>query len=192
MSLKFLPGAVPAAELNPLGRYRSQVRARMERGGTDAELLVLEPLLREFGTARVAAALSDLLRRSQGGDSAVRPWADVEAASRGGDQRATHSRSPDRATGGPGGGGSAHRGARGAWSRVFIGAGNRDSVRVGDLVGAITGETGIAGAQIGKIEIRGSFSLVEIDSQVVDQVVTKLNGTAIRGREVAVKLDRGG
>jgi ATP-dependent RNA helicase DeaD len=75
---------------------------------------------------------------------------------------------------------------------VFIGAGNRDSVRVGDLVGAITGETGIAGAQIGKIEIRGGFSLVEIDSQVVDRVVTKLNGTTIRGREVTVKLDRGG
>lgn len=191
MALRFLPGAVPAAELSPLGRYRAQVRARIERGGTDAELLVLEPLVREFGTARVAAALSDLLRRSQSGDSGVRPWADVEAASRGGEQRATHSRAPDRAAGGPSGG-SAHRGARGSWSRVFIGAGNRDSVRVGDLVGAITGETGIAGAQIGKIEIRGSFSLVEIDSQVVDQVVMKLNGTAIRGREVAVKLDRGG
>jgi len=75
---------------------------------------------------------------------------------------------------------------------VFIGAGNRDSVRVGDLVGAITGETGIAGAQIGKIEIRGSFSLVEIESQVVDQVIEKLNGTAIRGREVTVKHDRSG
>ena len=35
---------------------------------------------------------------------------------------------------------------------MFIGAGNRDSVKVGDLVGAITGETGIAGGQIGKIE----------------------------------------
>jgi ATP-dependent RNA helicase DeaD len=191
MSLKFLPGAVPAAELNPMGRYRSVVRARIERGGTDAELLVLEPLVREFGTARVVAALSDLLRRSQGADAAVRPWADVEAASRGGEQTASHSRAPER-TARDSAGVSAHRGARGAWSRVFIGAGNRDAVKVGDLVGAITGETGIPGGQIGKIEIRGSFSLVEIDSQVVDQVIMKLNGTAIRGREVNVKLDRGG
>ncbi len=74
---------------------------------------------------------------------------------------------------------------------MFIGAGNRDSVKVGDLVGAITGETGIVGGQIGKIEIRGSFSLVEIDSQVVDRVIEKLNGTSIRGREVTVKHDRG-
>jgi len=190
VSLQILPGALPAAELNPLSRYRSLVRARVERGGTDAELLVLEPLLEEFGTARVAAALSDLLRRSGAGDSDVRPWADVEAASRGREQtRVARPQSSERSSGTAGG--SGHRGARGAWSRVFIGAGNRDSVKVGDLVGAITGETGIAGAQIGKIEIRGSFSLVEIESQVVDQVIQKLNGSAIRGREVTVKLDRG-
>lgn len=185
-SLRFLPGSVPATELNPLGRYRSLVRARVERGGTDAELLVLQPLVKEFGTTRVAAALSDLLRRAGGGDAAVRPWADVEAASRGGEQPRPPERGA-RATGG----GTEHRGTRGSWSRVFIGAGSRDSVRVGDLVGAITGETGIAGAQIGKIEIRGSFSLVEIDSQVVDRVIEKLNGTPIRGREVSVKHDRG-
>jgi ATP-dependent RNA helicase DeaD len=64
-------------------------------------------------------------------------------------------------------------------------------VRAADLVGAITGETGIAGAQIGKIEIRGSFSLVEVDSQVVDDVIRKLDGTGIRGRAVTVKRDRG-
>ncbi|MBT8477771.1 MAG: DbpA RNA binding domain-containing protein [Gemmatimonadetes bacterium] len=190
-TLRFLPGSLPATELNPLGRYRSLVRARVERGGTDAELLVLQPLVHEFGTARVAAALSDLLRRSEATDGLVRPWADVEAASRGGDRHRS-SRAPDERSGGASSGsGSAHRGARGAWSRVFIGAGNRDSVRVGDLVGAITGETGIAGGQIGKIEIRGSFSLVEIDSQVVDQVIDRLNGTPIRGREVTVKHDRG-
>ena len=54
-------------------------------------------------------------------------------------------------------------------------------MRAGDLVGAIAGETGIAGGQIGKIEIRAQFSLVEIDSQVVDQVIRKLNGATIRG-----------
>lgn len=182
-TLRYAPGRVPTTELDLLGRYRSIVRARIERGGTDAELLVLHPLVQEFGTARVAAALSDLLRRSGGGDSMVRPWPDVEAASRGAEKPSRGAETPPAS--------GTHRGARGAWSRVFIGAGNRDSVRVGDLVGAITGETGIAGAQIGKIEIRGSFSLVEIDSQVVDRVIEKLNGTAIRGREVTVKHDRG-
>ncbi len=194
--LEFLPGLLPTTELDPLGRYRSLVRARIEKGGTDAELLVLEPLVREFGTARVAAAVSDLFRRAGGSDTVVRPWADVEAASRGVDRgqtgrTGTADRSTARAQKEEPGAEGTHRGARGAWTRVFIGAGNRDSVRVGDLVGAITGETGIAGGQIGKIEIRGSFSLVEIDSQVVDQVVGRLNGTAIKGRQVTVKQDRG-
>jgi ATP-dependent RNA helicase DeaD len=187
--LRFLPGPYPGAELSPLDRYRALLRARIEKGGMDAELLVIDPLVREFGTTRVAAALSDLYRRTSDGTSEPRPWADVEAASRRGEDRGgPRSRSAGRS--GEGESDRAHRGARAAWSRIFIGAGNRDSVRAGDLVGAITGETGIAGAQIGKIDIKGNFSLVEIDSQVVDRVIEKLNGTAIRGREVVVKRDR--
>jgi ATP-dependent RNA helicase DeaD len=185
-----MPGPYPGAELSPLDRYRALLRARIEKGGMDAELLVIDPLVREFGTTRVAAALSDLYRRASEGSSEPRPWADVEAASRrsedrGGPRSRSTGRSGDREED------RAHRGTRSAWSRIFIGAGDRDSVRAGDLVGAITGETGIAGAQIGKIDIKSSFSLVEIDSQVVDRVIETLNGTAIRGREVVVKPDRG-
>lgn len=188
--LRFVPGPYPGAELSPLDRYRALLRARIEKGGMDAELLVIDPLVREFGTTRVAAALSDLYRRTSAGSSEPRPWADVEAASRRSEDRGGP-RSRSTARGGDGEDDRAHRGTRSAWSRIFIGAGDRDSVRAGDLVGAITGETGIAGAQIGKIEIRSSFSLVEIDSQVVDRVIETLNGTAIRGREVVVKPDRG-
>ncbi|HEM46964.1 MAG TPA: hypothetical protein ENO23_07955, partial [Alphaproteobacteria bacterium] len=54
----------------------------------------------------------------------------------------------------------------------------------------ITGETGIAGAQIGKIEIMGNFSLVDVDSQVADAVMRKLDGVQIRGRTVPVRRDR--
>ncbi|MDH3297956.1 MAG: DbpA RNA binding domain-containing protein, partial [Gemmatimonadota bacterium] len=60
----------------------------------------------------------------------------------------------------------------------------------GDLVGAITGEAGIAGAQIGKIEIMGNFSLVDVDSQVADEVIDRLAGVTIRGRSVPVRADR--
>lgn len=183
MDLHLVPGLVPATELDPLERYRGVVRARIERGGTDAELLVLEPLVREFGTTRVVAAVSDLLRRSAAG-APIRPWPDVEAATQG-----THDRTGARRERGAA---SEPRGVRPAWSRIYVGAGKRDDVRAGDLVGAITGETGIAGAQIGKVDIRGNFSLIEIDSQVVDDVIRKLDGTTIRGRAVTVRPDRGG
>ena len=79
---------------------------------------------------------------------------------------------------------------RKAWSRLYIGAGKRDDVRPGDLVGAITGETSAVGGQIGKIDIRGNFSLVDVDSQVVDEVIAALNGATIRGRVAQVRLDR--
>jgi ATP-dependent RNA helicase DeaD len=180
--LRSLPDLAPAAELDPLERYRRIVRARVEQGETDAELLVLAPLLREFGTTRVVAALSHLLRRSSGGEAGIRPWADVEAATLPGARGVGESRERAAAP--------EKRGLRSAWSRVYVGAGKRDDVRAGDLVGAITGETGIAGAQIGKIDIRGNFSLIEIDSMVVDEVIRKLDGTTIRGRTVSVRPDR--
>jgi ATP-dependent RNA helicase DeaD len=82
------------------------------------------------------------------------------------------------------------RGARTAWTKLFFGIGRKDDIKPGDLVGAITGETGIVGGQIGKIDIRGGFTLVEIDSQVVDEVVRKLAGVTIRGQEVPVRPDR--
>jgi ATP-dependent RNA helicase DeaD len=73
-----------------------------------------------------------------------------------------------------------------------MGIGRKDDVRPSDLVGALTGEAGIAGGQIGKIEIRSGFSVAEIDSQVVDQVIRRMQGVTIRGQPVTVRRDRGG
>ncbi|MFQ5889130.1 MAG: DbpA RNA binding domain-containing protein [Gemmatimonadota bacterium] len=170
-------GFAPDDAFEAILHFRRRVRGQIERESASAELLVLEPLLSEFGSDRVAAALSALLRRREEAASPVRPWADVEAAS-GLGVAPSPARRPER-------------GVRPAWTRIHIASGKRDSVRPADLVGAITGEAGLVGAQIGKIEIRGSFSLVDIDSQVVDEVIRKLNGAMIRGREVAVRLERG-
>ena len=68
--------------------------------------------------------------------------------------------------------------------------GSRDNVRAGDLVGAITGEAGITGAQVGKIELRDTFSVVEVAADVADRVIKALNGTTMRGRALRVDYDR--
>jgi ATP-dependent RNA helicase DeaD len=78
-----------------------------------------------------------------------------------------------------------------AWVRLYISLGERDQIRPGDLVGAITGEAGIEGSQVGKIDMRDSFSLVEIQDVVADKVIKALNGTTIRGRSTRVDFDRG-
>ena len=77
-----------------------------------------------------------------------------------------------------------------AYVRLFISLGERDQVAKKDLVGAITGESGIDGSQIGKIEVKDTLSLVEVEEAVAQKVIRALNGTTIRGRSVRVDFDR--
>jgi ATP-dependent RNA helicase DeaD len=183
LGFRSAPLQVPfdTGELDAVRVYRQRLRRRVREADVAPELLILEPLLEEFGAARVAATLSALLRRGGDGKALSVSWPDLEAAL-GEGAAATH---PE-----PSPGAQAPRGTRSAWSRIWIGIGKRDDVRPGDLVGAITGEARIAGGQIGKIEILGSFSLVEIDSMAVDQVLRRLQGVTIRGRQVAARRDR--
>jgi ATP-dependent RNA helicase DeaD len=74
--------------------------------------------------------------------------------------------------------------------RLFVGAGRRAGVRPGDLVGAITGESGIDARSIGAIEINDAFSLVEISHAHADDVIAALRGTKIRGLKPAVRRER--
>lgn len=79
-----------------------------------------------------------------------------------------------------------------AFVRLFVSAGTRDNIRAGDLVGAITGEASVKGEQIGKIELRDTFSVVEVAADVADRVIRALNGTTLRGRSLRVDFDRKG
>ena len=50
-----------------------------------------------------------------------------------------------------------------AMSTLVIGAGRKDKVRPGDILGALTGEAGIPGAQVGKIAIFDFQAFVAVD-----------------------------
>lgn len=75
--------------------------------------------------------------------------------------------------------------------RLFIGAGRAAGVRPKDIVGAITGESGVRGRQIGSIQISEKFSLVEIADDVAERVMHSLRGAKIKGKKVTVKMDQG-
>jgi ATP-dependent RNA helicase DeaD len=77
-----------------------------------------------------------------------------------------------------------------AWVKLFISLGEKDSITPRDLVGAITGEARIEGSKIGKVEVKDTFSLVEVEESVGEQVIRALNGTTIRGRSTRVDFDR--
>ncbi len=74
------------------------------------------------------------------------------------------------------------------FARLFIGMGRQDGLRPGDLVGAISGETGVAGRAIGVIDILDRTAFVEVPAAEANNVVTALSRTKLRGRKVTVRL----
>src|SRR4051795_194397 len=75
-------------------------------------------------------------------------------------------------------------------ARLFVGAGREAGIRPGDLVGAITGETGLTGRDIGAIEIHQRFALVEVPESAAEEVVQALRATMIKGRKATVRRDK--
>jgi hypothetical protein len=168
-----LPYLRSIAALTPLslpsGADRAQDRSSKLRaqiterlsGDLDAELAALAPLFEDHDPAMVAAALLAINRQPSA----------VSIQSR-------------EAETGPGGAG-------GAWTKIFVTVGTKDRASAKDLVGALIKEAGLQKGQIGKIEVRESFSLVEIAPPSVDQAVRRLSGVSIRGRRVTARPDRG-
>lgn len=76
-------------------------------------------------------------------------------------------------------------------AQLYVNVGRMDRVRPADLVGAIAGETGLQGSEIGAINIFEKFSLVEVPDDAVDDVIDRMTGVVIRGRQTEVRRDRG-
>ncbi len=76
--------------------------------------------------------------------------------------------------------------------KLFVSLGTRDGIGTRDLLGILAGESDVPGSHFGKIDLRESFSLVEVDADQVDTVIRALNGRTVRGRAIRVDRDRGG
>ena len=76
------------------------------------------------------------------------------------------------------------------WVKVFVNVGKKDRASAKDLVGALIREVGLAKAEIGRIDVRDTFSVVEVAAGVADRVVRELSGVTIRGRRAMARLDR--
>ena len=73
-------------------------------------------------------------------------------------------------------------------TRIFVGMGRNDGLRPGDLVGAITGEVGLAGRQIGVIEILDRASFVEVPANEGQRVIDVLSQSKLRNRTVKIEF----
>ncbi|MFG1691443.1 DbpA RNA binding domain-containing protein [Gemmatimonadota bacterium] len=161
---------LPTRMVGELDRLRNTVERAMEEEDLAPYLLVLEPLFERSTPAEVAAAVFALLRRKE--------------TAKGGDAAAPHE--PEKGPGRPSG-----RPETPTWVRLFISVGSRDDVGPGDLLGAVTGESGIEGSRVGKIDIRDTFSIVEVEEAVGQTVIRGLNGKTLKGRSIRADYDRG-
>ena len=75
--------------------------------------------------------------------------------------------------------------------RWRVAVGHRDGLQPGALVGALTGEGGLTGKDVGKIDIFGSFALVDIPAGLSADVIDRLARTRVAGRPLRIRLDSG-
>ena len=80
------------------------------------------------------------------------------------------------------------RADQGKMVRLFINVGKKDNIRPGDIVGALTGETGIEGSIIGPIDIYDKFSFVEIPEDNVQNVLDGMTDNQIKGRKISIEV----
>ena len=71
--------------------------------------------------------------------------------------------------------------------RLFVGIGLERGVRPKDLVGAIAGEAGVTGKDIGSIDIGARFAVVEVAAHRAEHVMTAMRETKIKGIRVNVR-----
>jgi ATP-dependent RNA helicase DeaD len=155
---------------DPLRDLRSMISTAIEAEDTAPYLAAIEPLLERHDAAEVAAAAVALLRKKL-------PEAPTPTPQEGPFRRETRASAP------PGR-------AVPSWAKLFLSVGERDGLAKGDLLGAITGEAGVPGEAVGRIDIRDTHTIVEVHDTVAQAVIRALNGTTIKGRSVRADFDR--
>jgi ATP-dependent RNA helicase DeaD len=126
----------------------------------DQVRVVVESLTDEFDIVDVALAAVKLAHEVTGGDRA-----DQEIPTLGGSRRD-------------------------GVARLFLGLGRRAGLRPQDVVGAIAGESGLRGSDIGAIEIADRFALVEVPASAADEVIAALRRTTIKGKKPTIRRER--
>lgn len=66
-------------------------------------------------------------------------------------------------------------------------SGKKQKIRPGDILGALTGENGIAGNQVGKIQVANSWAYVAVNREVAKEALQKLTNDKLKGRSVRVR-----
>ena len=69
---------------------------------------------------------------------------------------------------------------------LVIEGGKKDKIRAGDILGALTGDIGLQGSSIGKIDLYDRQSYVAIENSLIDEAYKKLKNGKIKNRKFSV------
>ena len=70
---------------------------------------------------------------------------------------------------------------------IQLDSGRKDKLRPGDILGALTGEAGLMGSQIGKIDIFDMSSYVAIERAALRQAMNYLSQGKVKGRSIRAR-----
>ncbi|MBW3554074.1 MAG: DEAD/DEAH box helicase [Gemmatimonadetes bacterium] len=182
-----------------LALVRASLREALLAGELDGFRSVVESLAEEFDPMDIATAAVKLVQEATGAE-VDEEGADIPEAAPPREKAGRRKGAPGKGKGtaargekaAPRRGAGRARGPRGGIARLFIGAGRGAGVRPRDVVGAITGEAGISGGEIGAIQIADDFTVVEVAEDVADEVLGALRGSGIKGNRVTVRRYREG
>jgi ATP-dependent RNA helicase DeaD len=174
---------------------RASVREAIVEGDLDRYRVVVESLSDEFDLMEIAMGTVKLLHQANGAEDHEEDEIPEAEPFR---EKPVRGKARDKALGGkrpakkpPRDGRTRDDSRGGRMTRLFVGAGRSAGVRPQDLVGAITGEAGLTGRQVGDIDIADRFSLVEVPEDLADGVIEALRQSKIKGKKVTVRRERG-
>ena len=76
------------------------------------------------------------------------------------------------------------------WTRLYVTVGRRDGASPGQVLGAVLRAAELQRADVGRIDLKESFALVEVRPGVAERTIRCLSGEKIGGRRVTARLDR--
>jgi ATP-independent RNA helicase DbpA len=65
--------------------------------------------------------------------------------------------------------------------------GRKEKIRPGDVLGALTGDAGFEGSQIGKINVTDMVTYVAVSRDIADKAVNRLSAGKVKGKKVKVR-----
>ena len=70
---------------------------------------------------------------------------------------------------------------------LFINIGKNQNVKPGDILGAIAGESGMPGKQVGSIDMYDKYTFVEVPREYGRTVLEAMKNAKIKGRSVNIE-----